>query len=274
MLKSKAIKKSIDFIVENLSVLATLGATSYVVFRQSNAATKLPTDDLLSAVVGILGLLALSEFLERYNRLKSIEKYNQKILGLLEARVVDRPSADAFFQKLPDFESFTKHSQSIDFCGVSLTSTLNRQLSNLRDCIKRGGKVRILIIDPQSDALQMADLRSEVPGSGYCGRKLDASFNDLNYLWRQGSLEAQANRPGKIEIRLLNFAPSFGIYAFDVSKDSGHIFIEIYPHITGWGSTPSFELIQGRDAHYYNYFSDQFEALWERAKDWQPTNSP
>ena len=58
------------------------------------------------------------------------------------------------------------------------------------------------------------------------------------------------------------------------ARERCDIFIEIYPHIIGWGNTPSFELIQGRDAHYYNYFSDQFEALWQRAKDWQPTNSP
>jgi hypothetical protein len=84
------VQNTIEFFIDNGSVLATPSTASYVIFRQSNAATKLATDDLIAAV---LGLLALSEFIERYRRLNSIEKISKKALLLLESHPANRPSA-------------------------------------------------------------------------------------------------------------------------------------------------------------------------------------
>jgi hypothetical protein len=78
--RPKWVQNTIEFLIDNVSVLATLGTASYVIFRQSNAATKLATDDLIAAVLGVLGSLALSEFIERYRRLNSIEKVSKKAL--------------------------------------------------------------------------------------------------------------------------------------------------------------------------------------------------
>jgi hypothetical protein len=165
--RPKWVQNTIEFFIDNVSVLATLGTASYVIFRQSNAATKFATDDLIAAVLGVLGLLALSEFIERYRRLNSIEKISRKALFLLENRLADRPSALSFFVKLPNIENQMKVANRIDLCGVTLTSTINRQLSNLRERLRQGATVRILIADPESLALKMSDLRSEDPNGEY-----------------------------------------------------------------------------------------------------------
>jgi hypothetical protein len=235
--RPKWIQNTIEFFIDNVSVLATLGTASYVIFRQSNIATKLATDDLIAAVLGVLGLLALSEFIERYRRLNSIEKISKKALLLLESRLADRPSALSFFIKLPNIENQMKAANQIDLCGVTLTSTINRQLSNLRERLKQGATVRILVADPESLALKMSDLRSEDPDGEYYRQKLETTLQDLEYLHQyQPRLGTEAK--GKFEVRLLQFAPSFGIFSFDTHRSNGMALVEMYPHVSGWGLNP------------------------------------
>ena len=115
--RPKWLQKAIEFLIDNISVLATLATAAYVIFRQSNAATKLSTDDLIAAVLGVLGLLALSEFIERYRRLNSIERTSRQTLALLENRLADRPSALAFFIKLPNLVA--RHSRYEVYCSAN-----------------------------------------------------------------------------------------------------------------------------------------------------------
>jgi len=261
----------VDFIVDNISILATLFATAYVIFRQSNAATKLSTDDLIAAVLGVLGLLALSELIERYRRLNSIDQTTKKVWGLLQSRLSDRPSALGFFRKLPELDTYVQGSSQIDWCGVTLTSAINRQLSNLREQLKQGATIRILVIDPASNALDMAEARSEEPNSDYYRTKLETTFQDLLFLkqFREKQLDSAK---GKFEVRLLPYSPSFAIYSFDARRSSSKLLVEIYSHVTGWGETPVFDLIPGRDGRWYEYFAEQFESMWGRAKVWEGNN--
>jgi len=267
--RPKWVQNTIEFFIDNVSVLATLGTASYVIFRQSNAATKLATDDLIAAVLGVLGLLALSEFIERYRRLNSIEKISKRALLLLENRLADRPSALSFFVKLPSMENQMKVANQIDLCGVTLTSTINRQLSNLRERIRQGATVRVLIADPESLALKMSDLRSEDPNGEYYRQKLETTLQDLEYL-HQHQVKLGTEAKGRFEVRLLQFAPSFGIFSFDTHRSNGTALVEMYPHVSGWGAEPCFDLVPQRDGVWYDYFVDQFEQMWKGAKPWQP----
>ncbi|MDX2216021.1 MAG: hypothetical protein SFY66_22340 [Oculatellaceae cyanobacterium bins.114] len=271
--KPKWLQRTAEFLIDNISVLATLGTASYVIFRQSNAATKFSTDDLIAAVLAVLGLLALSEFIERYRRLNAIEKVSKQTLALLENRLAEHPSALSFFVKLPNIENHIKFANQIDMCGVTLTSTINRQLSNIRERLKQGATVRILVADPESLALKMSDLRSEDPSGEYYRQKLETTLQDLEYLHNhQTRLGADAK--GKFEVRLLQFAPSFGFFSFDTHHSNGIVIIEMYPHVSGWGAEPCFDLTPKRDGGWYGYFVDQFEQMWKGAKSWQPKNKP
>lgn len=257
----------IDFIIDNVSILATLAATAYIIFRQSISATKLSTDDLITAVLGVVGLLALSELIERYRRLNAIDKTTKQMWEVLQNKLTDRPSALAFFRKLPDLDNYVQAANQIDLCGVVLTSAINRQLSNLREQLDQGAKIRILVIDPDSPALTTAGSRSEEPSSSYYRAKLDTTFQDLAYLYQVQTKPGQTAK-GSIEARLLSYPPSFAVYSFDTGRASARLIVEIYPHITGWGDPPIFDLLPGRDGKWYAYFATQFEYMWERATKW------
>ena len=265
--KPKWLQTTVAFLIDNVSILATLGAAAYIVARQSISTTKLPSDDLATAILGVVGLLALSELIERYRKLNTIDKTTKQVWELLRNRFADHPSALAFFRKLPDFDSYVQGANQIDLCGIALTSTVNRQLSNLREQLLQGAKVRILLVDPDSStALSTAEARSEIPSIGYYRSKLATTLQDLNYLQQ---IQDKSVPKGNIEIRLVSYPPSFALYSFDAGRPSAQLFVEIYPHITGWGETPVFNLMPGRDGKWYEYFTKQFEAMWERASRWE-----
>ena len=120
-------------------------------------------------------------------------------------------------------------------------------------------------------ALDMAEVRSEEPNSDYYRTKLETTFQDLLFLkqFREKQLDSAK---GKFEVRLLPYSPSFAIYSFDARRSSSKLLVEIYSHVTGWGETPVFDLIPGRDGRWYEYFAEQFESMWGRAKVWEGNN--
>ena len=95
-----------EFLIDNIAILLTIGFTGFVIYRQEIAQIAVLTDALLTAILGVLALLATSEIIERYRRINSIERSSSGILHVLESRFTDRPSAVAFFQKPPILDPY------------------------------------------------------------------------------------------------------------------------------------------------------------------------
>ncbi len=194
----------------------------------------------------------------------------QRLVNRLE--LSDRPSATLFFQKPPTIDSYVQSAEQIDLCGVSLTSTINKQFSTLRERLQEGCNVRLIVIDPaNSQAVEMSGLRSEARDTDYFHRKLAATFEDIQYLhksWEEYKTHAPETT-GKLAIRLLPYAPSFGLKAFDTHQPQGMVFVEAYPHKTA-SKVPHFELTQQRDGAWYQYFVDQFAKMWRDSTPWKP----
>lgn len=273
--KSRWLQAFIEFLIENLTILLTIGYAGYIVFRQEIAKAALETDELLTAILAVLALLATSEIIERYRRLNSIEKSVNRSLSFLESRFMERPPATAFFTKHPSLDAYVQGASEIDLMGVTLTSTVNKQFGNLRERLQAGARVRVLLADPDSQALQMSAERStNAVDADYYRVRLDATLRELAVLYRScqemGSLDPQAIRPGRLEVRLLSYSPSFGVISCNAHQDNGVAFVEIYPHRFGYKSPPTFDLTAQRDGAWYKYFIEQFDEMWNAAKEWQP----
>ena len=270
--KPRWVQDLLAFLIDNITILGTLAYAIYVIYRQEISGLALSTDELLTAILIVLSLLATSEIVQRYFGLKDVQKTSKTILSLLHGRFADRPSALAFFQKLPSMDSYVNGAFQIDLCGVSLTATINKQFSNLRERLKEGAQVNILIADPESLALQMAAARGSSPNDvAYFHKRIEATFNDLDYLqqsWLDNQELGQHLRKGGLAIRLMPYAPSFGIMSFNTNRPHGVMFIEMYPHIS-YGTQPTFELTLQRDGEWYRHFANQFEQMWKEAKDWR-----
>lgn len=272
--------KFLDFLLDNIALLATIVFASYVIYMKEFQGAAVTTDQLLTAILAVLGLLAISEVVERNRKLSKIEKANERAAALIESHIVGKPSAKAFFEPPPvdELEGLIKNAHTIDLCGFSLTATLNKQFSNLRERLAHGATIRILVADPSPNALaiQMGTLRSEDPtNTDYFTKRLSASFEDIKYLHKSltdsQAKPATAVQQGKLAVKLLQFAPSFGILTFDAGQTNGRIIVEIYSHVSGYETPVVFSLDPKRDGEWYHYFQRQFDDLWRVSKDWNPS---
>jgi hypothetical protein len=271
----------VEFLIDNFTLLATLIFASYVIYQQELSNTKLSTEDLLTAILAVLSLLAISEIVERYRKLNRIEENSKNIFTLLKNKILERPSAMVFFQKPEsleeDIHSYITSANNIDLCGLTLTNAVNKNLSILRERLKQGAKVRILIADPKSLAPKMSTLRSEDPTDfSYFKGRLDTALRDIDFLYRDWmewkTQNPRISKKGDFAVRLLCYAPSFGIRCFDGNEKDGNIIVDIHPHKSGFSSPPTFSLTYKRDEKWYEYFQSQFEQMWADAKEWKPKN--
>jgi hypothetical protein len=165
----------------------------------------------------------------------------------------------------------------IDLCGVTLTSTINKQFGNLRERLQSGAKIRVLVIDPESTALKMCAERSTKPDdTEYYRVRLDATLRELEYLFQSWeefkAIQVDGEKMGTLSVRLMSYAPSYGILSFDPNHENGVAIVELYTHKLGYKSPPTFDLTAHRDGNWYKYFLGQFDEMWNAARPWQPRN--
>ena len=227
---------------------------------------------------GLLGVVVLFFLVQRFFLADEwgLSDRIEQLVKRLE--LSERPSARDFFVKAPSLDDYVRSATQIDMCGVTLTSTVNKQFGNLRERLAHGATIRLLIIDPNSLGLEMSAWRSEVPEDiEYYSKRLEATFKDITYLHKSwlGQEEAQLSgqKRDNFAVRLLSYAPSFSIYRFENDTGNRDIYVELYTHGTGYLSPPVFNLTPERDEVWYDYFAEQFNFMWQQATPWEPATS-
>lgn len=256
------------FIIANLdtgvALLVSAVATTFGIVQKNQ-------DLLLAGVAITLTFLAISLIRDRLNR----ETLNEQI-GELRRSLPNRPSAVSFFRPVGDFDSGIKSAMNIDLCGVTLTNTISTRFAILRDRLQSGAKLRFLIVDPESEAINMSAYRSINPkDTMYYQRRLESTFADLTYLYKFNEdlkkIKKKGGNAGEVSVKMLSYAPSFGITSVDPNSKQGIVRVEIYPHKFGFKTPPSFMLTLENDKEWYSYFIEQFEQMWKTSEPWDPS---
>src|SRR5258706_3420652 len=208
-------------------------------FRQSNSFWQslflnLSTD--LIGVVFIFLLLNIVFLIGDWDLSDQVTELIQKLKN---------PSARDFFKKQPspqDLQEYIQSAKKIDMCGVSLTSTLNRSFSNMRERLFEGADIRIMIISPSLEILRTAAQRSESGSVEYYQKRLESSLTDIEYLYKnwQDHNKAIGSKSGSLSIGFLPYTPSFGLIGFQSVINNRLLIIELYPHHKGYDSPPNF----------------------------------
>lgn len=174
-------------------------------------------------------------------------------------------SAVNFFR--PDFEDLRERfrkANSIAINGITLSRTSNTYLNELKDCLARGGNVRIVIVNPQHPALEVAANRfNKHQDAEKIRRECEQTMDNLETLFSPN------RREKSVQVRLSNAVPPFGIWLIDADKSNAEIWAEIYS-FRGIRD-PALHLIPYRDGEWFDYFQEQFEKLWEDALEWKPS---
>jgi hypothetical protein len=193
----------------------------------------------------------------------------------LKRNLPERPSAVSFFRPLQNLDSRFKTAEYIDLCGVTLTNTINARFTILRERLQAGAQLRFLIINPESQAINMSSQRSINPkDTAYYQRRLESTFADLTYLYKfcedmKGS-QKKGSRFGSISVKMFSYAPSFAIISLDAKSKQGIVQVELYTHKFGFKTPPFFTLTPENDKEWYTYFIDQFEQMWKTSEPWNP----
>ncbi|GAA2644775.1 hypothetical protein [Paractinoplanes durhamensis] len=207
---------------------------------------------LAGATLATLGVLAAGALHSRFQI--------SDLLRITRQSLVDPPAADRLLHpSTSGVDADLAGARTIDIVGVTLNRTVRNHATALAQCLRRGGTVRVAVIDPHGEVLHEAARRSTAPDTAELfAHRLRPTLDLL------GELAAAGH--GRIEVRLLDFVPAFGLLAA-----GDRLCVDIYSHTFG-GPEPALTLQAGRDHIWYQHFRGEFEQIWAAGRLCQNDN--
>ena len=252
----------VEWLLDNLFDIVTILVAGFLVARyQLHPPTLADITEIATWILGVLGLLAVSGLWERNRRLHRIERLSEEGRDLTLRYLSKRAYASDFF--LAERRLTAKDLSSantICFVGKVLSRTAREFMYVLGQRLAAGATIRFVILDPELDVLlHQAVLQS-----------FDAPIE----FWRdtlkttETVIEATAKTPnskGMVAIGYVPYVPSFGLVLIDPDQAHGICFVELYQHRSS-EPHPTFELRAADDPHWFRFFRDQFDKIWESCR--------
>jgi hypothetical protein len=209
------------------------------------------------ATLTTLGLLAVGSL------------HGRSVLGALTRSVAelgrnlgDRTSADRLLApSTSGVDLELGGADDIRALGVTLARTIRNQYAALQQRLAAGATVRIALIAPHPATVAEAARRSTIADSpAVFEHRLRPTLDLLDDL-----AERAAAGPGRLQVRLLDFVPAFGLVAIDAEAPHGQARVDIYSHRCG-APEPALPLYADRDARWFRHFVAEFDRVWEAGR--------
>jgi hypothetical protein len=202
-------------------------------------------------IVGLVALLGIDALTERLSILKRIE-------GRLNEISAGQPLRSR--GQIPSFASFVGPANEIVVVAISGISVLHQNLELLLEKIRDGCKVRIVLLDPQSPAVEVLHMQYGLPTAA---RDIPASLQAL--------CRIQASE-GFCEVRLLDVFTPFSVIAVNLHGRSGAMIVEFHTYKKTLGERPHVLLTARESTSWFNIYKEQLELAWSNAKPWRQTS--
>lgn len=197
--------------------------------------------------LAILALLSVSILGNRYKT----ESVLEKISSQNERLLVQFPQ-----DPMKDMEKSTE----LTLVGVDLRQTLHRNFSLFQKKLIDGQTIKLLIIDPDSPACEIAAMRYYAPMSTNSQRDvIRASLDICNDLTQKTS--------GKLEVRLAEHPLTFGAIMSDPETSHGVVYIWHYSFKMSEANIPKM-VFRPTDGFWYEFFQQEMNSMWNAAKPW------
>ena len=154
-------------------------------------------------------------------------------------------------------------SSEIWILGINATGPLHQGREILIRTLSQGGKLRLLLLDPNKPAFQQR-CAYELDGVGRIVAELRASLHILIDVIAQAS-----PRPGDVEVRLHDRPPDRSLLMIDCASKEGIVMENPYPALKGKRGLEGemYPLVQrGRTTRGYRDNVAHFNELWEGAR--------
>ncbi|NLV25005.1 MAG: hypothetical protein GXY54_09525 [Deltaproteobacteria bacterium] len=164
----------------------------------------------------------------------------------------------------PDLEERLRNARTVSINGITLAGTSAQLLAVLKDCFTRGGRVRLLLMDPDHHALEIAGFRF------YKHQDQEKLRREVRHALDNFETLLPCRRtPEDCQIGLLPTLPPYGIWLIDADTPKAEIWVEVYSFKDV--TQPTFHLLPNRDEVWFEFFRQQFERMWESRIPWDPT---
>jgi Domain of unknown function (DUF5919) len=215
---------------------------------------------IAAATLGTLALLAVSGLGSRH-QLDDMHDTMRSLTASVNMAVHADVPVDRFLAvKAPALDEHLRAADDIRLVGVTLSRTVRDLVGVLDRRLRAGAALRIVIIDPDSSAPVEAVARTlGVTSPAYYRPRVESTMDIL------GALASLPGTAGRIEVRLLPFVPTFGMYLIDPATPDGLVYVEMYQH-RSLEPNPCFGLRAERDGRWYRFFVNQFDTLWDSAR--------
>lgn len=215
----------------------------------------LSRQDWLSEItLALLALLAYGQMEDR--------RATERILSERE-----KTANVCLLKKYPEtFEDDIVRANELWIVGCTLERTVNTYYRIIEDKLQKQGKVRILVMKPDSEASRMAAKRDYRPQrtEKIYNQKIHTTLDQLCYLLTSGKRR-------DLQIKTSEVMYSVGCYAVDPDTPEGVLYIEQY----GFKCENDIPKIvfHSHDGEWYQFFRKQLHLLWENSEDWQCHNT-
>lgn len=179
-------------------------------------------------------------------------------------------SARTAASSLTTIDESTQHSipsllataDRVDISGRTALTLFTSYGALLSEIARRGGHVRIVVVDPHSTASK------EIYGSAT--QAFDANFATLTV--RKDAIEASiAGCRGRFEVRLTAVVPTYGMVMAENREGTSTAQIQLYFPYTKLGRDRPVLFIPAAD-EWFAVFRTEFETLWNNSRPWQPSD--
>lgn len=254
-----------NYILDNIFDLITIAVSVYVIVRHEFTPYG-PNDisDLITWLLAILGLLAISALWERHRRLRKIESVTNQTYDLVARKLGGQIHASDFFWGDDEKISTDDISQAknIFIVGMILNRAVRDHLSLFENRLTAGANLKFVLLDYNDEFLmKIMPFRSygNRP-SGWWRSRIQQTVEHIEDI-PNGDVQN-----GSIEIGFLSYFPSFGMWLIDPDEPQGQIIVEIYHHRSS-ELNPTFRLRASQDTYWYSFFRHQFELFWKSCEE-------
>ena len=181
------------------------------------------------------------------------------------SREIHKSTDDVFRRDFPpDFESDVEMAKAVFLIGVTLTDFVRRNYFTLQKKMGSGHSVKVMIVDPDSKAIELAEERNIRPTDIDQARsEAKATIKQLCHLREEAS-----KLGGKLEVRTIQHPLSYAAFGVNLGNSSGTIYISHFAFKMEPGSEPKM-VLRVKDGHWFDFYKNEIFNMWESGVEWE-----
>jgi len=268
-------------------ILTVLAATTVSVLATSSSIT---IEQLVQSVLLVLALLATTQLIDRFRLLRNLDQkvdtilvkgINDKMIIVTTEKVVEiviiyglaqyilensasKAGIDQLFlDRKPSLVERLQQAKTIDHNGITLVGTSNNMIAVFTDCVTKGGRIRLLMVDPSDKALEVAAQRFlKHQDSAMFRREAEHALDNFSSIYKEPKSK------NNFKIGFVHIVPPYSIWVIDANTSRAEVWVSLYSFRDD--PEPTLHILPYKDEKYFRFFQRQFELMWQASTSWTP----